>query len=86
MGPVSQRERDPNQILYFLNLWSMSFLTHPQKFRIIATKTETVEKTMFLCYNNDCYKISMIGPDVAWAFFSFWAKITPLEKVFYIVP
>ena len=34
----------------------MSFLAHPQKFRSIATKTE--EKSMFLCYNNDCYKIS----------------------------
>ena len=50
----------------------MSFLAHPQKFRTIATKTE--EKTMFLYYNNDCYKISIFGPDVVWAFFSFWAK------------
>ena len=50
----------------------MSFLAHPQKFRTIATKTE--EKTMFLCYNNDCYKISIFGPDVVLAFFGFWAK------------
>ena len=50
----------------------MSFLAHPQKFRTIATKTD--EKTMFLCHNNDCYKILVFGPDVVWAFFSFWAK------------
>ena len=50
----------------------MSFLAHPQKFRTTATKKE--EKTVFLCYNNDCYKISISGPDVVWAFFSFWAK------------
>ena len=38
----------------------MSISAHPQKFRTIATKTK--EKTMFLCYKNDCYKISIFGP------------------------
>ena len=49
----------------------MSFLAHPQKVRKKTIKTE--EKTKFLCYNNDCYKISIFGPDVVWAFFSFYA-------------
>ena len=40
-----------------LNLWTMSFLAHPQIF--LAGK-----KTMFLCPSIDCYKISIYWADL----------------------
>ena len=47
----------------------MSILAHKKSFRAIAFKTE--QKNLFLCHNNDCYKIPFFGPDMVLAFFSF---------------